>query len=388
MRLVVMQNVSLSEHMALSTYLRGVLEAFCNKRGISLTALISSGYNDGRTTRFTVRQSHTDLYTLLGNLKYFIWALLNLVHEQRRVPIDVIHTLYPSSSTLAALLFRTLFSRRTKVIYDIRSPWILMAGKSGKIPKYLKRIVLTAALIVEKNLIRWVDGVAFITEGLKDYYRQLGLVTRRPVHISPSGIDMTAFTPRPRGTLRRQLQIPTDSKIIGYVGGISQSRRLDFLLEAASFFREKLGPEWHLVLVGAGDYKRELMRMAEEHKLSNVHFVGPFPHDEIPHIISDIDVGICHLPWTPLFNTSFPMKILEYMACGIPVIASRIPTHEKISQELEGIFIYAFNHESFVEVSMRALNQQIDLTALTRFSWPVITDGLLDLFIQLHRSGR
>ncbi len=386
MKLVVMQNVSLTKHLALSTYLQGVLESFGKREDVSTIALISEGYTDGRATRFTVRASHTDLYTVLGNLKYFVWALWSLIREGQRTNIDVIHTLYPSSSTLAALLFRTLFSRQTVVIYDIRSPWIMMAGNRGRIPKRFKSLILTVALLVERVLIKWVDGVIFITEGLRETYARLGLTTKKPIHISPSGVDTVTFTPHPRGAIRDQLQLTADSKIIGYVGGIAKTRDLQFLLDVASQCREKTGPKWHIVFVGDGDYKRELMRQVERLQLTNVHFIGPFPHDDIPRIISDIDVGVCHLPRSPLFNTSFPMKILEYLACGVPVLASRIPTHEEIARKIEGVVIYDFTPESFVSAVNIAMRQQIDTRGLAMFSWSAITDALVKLFRQLLRN--
>ena len=89
-----------------------------------------------------------------------------------------------------------------------------------------------------------------------------------------------------------------------------------------------------------------------------------------------LDIGFCHLPNNPVFRHSYPMKILEYLACGIPVLASDIPAHREIAKHLKGIYIYRSPSE-LVSYIQETLSQRRQVEKPVKYSWERIVDALL-----------
>ncbi|MDF1540661.1 MAG: glycosyltransferase [Candidatus Thorarchaeota archaeon] len=120
-------------------------------------------------------------------------------------------------------------------------------------------------------------------------------------------------------------------------------------------------------------------------------FLGRVPHGEVSSLIADLDYGVCHLPETPLFNTSFPMKVLEYLACGTPVLMSNMPAHVEIAKQLSGTIIYDFSSLSFAEsINDSTSKAKVDLADIQRFSWDAIAKQLQSFYksLGLHKFMR
>ena len=384
------QNVSLAGHLALSTYLRNLVESLSRTEGVNVTALVSGGYPDGRVTNdCEILESGTDLYSILGNLFFVAWSLITLWRVGRRNHIDLIHGLYPSSSTIACILYKWMFSQRTKIVYDIRSPWIDMSTQRGRVNAKQGGIFRLAATWLERTILGFVDGSVFITEGLKKQYLEWGL--KPPFHcvVSPSGVDTDFFQPRGRGMLRTRLGLSEQVSVIGYVGGIARTRKLSFLFDGLAELNNRKHEKWFLVFVGAGNDLAALKHKATRRGINNVRFLGEVSHSEVPKFISDLDMGVCHLPATPLFNTSFPMKVLEYLACGIPALLSDMPAHRELAREIPGTAIYDFTPESFVEAALKLRrNVKVKPEDVSRFSWARIARMLSKFYKSVLQDDR
>jgi glycosyltransferase involved in cell wall biosynthesis len=82
-------------------------------------------------------------------------------------------------------------------------------------------------------------------------------------------------------------------------------------------------PGLELKIVGEGEYLEKLISMAHELGIEkSVHFTGYVPHDEIPGIISQADVGIVAM----LTDLMLPTKLFEYVAMTKPVVITALPT--------------------------------------------------------------
>lgn len=74
------------------------------------------------------------------------------------------------------------------------------------------------------------------------------------------------------------------------------------------------------LLIGEGAEKADLMALAETRGLKNVRFLSAQPWEKIPHCISRSTLCVALLNSSATFKTVMPTKILEYMACGKPVV--------------------------------------------------------------------
>ena len=159
---------------------------------------------------------------------------------------------------------------------------------------------------------------------------------RKCVRVS-AGVDSDLFRPDPATRSRvRTAYSFGDSLVIGYVGTFQEWHGIDTLLSAARKLVDG-GIDVRLLLVGpAGDSWKEAA-----HRLgvsSRCIFTGPVGYSDVPGLISACDIMVA--PYDPSksrlrkeFGIGFPLKVLEYMACEKPVIASRV---EPITSLLEG----------------------------------------------------
>jgi glycosyltransferase involved in cell wall biosynthesis len=107
---------------------------------------------------------------------------------------------------------------------------------------------------------------------------------------------------------------------IGFVGAIS-SYKLDLAL-LASLARRR--PHWSFVLIGPVGEGDPGTDVSELRALANVHFLGTRPYADLPACLKAFDVGLLPLRLTPYTQAMFPMKFFEYLAAGLPVVATPI----------------------------------------------------------------
>jgi glycosyltransferase involved in cell wall biosynthesis len=84
-------------------------------------------------------------------------------------------------------------------------------------------------------------------------------------------------------------------------------------------------PEWSLALVGPvglGDPRTDVSELAAE---PNVHLLGSRPYERLPELLRGADVGLIPYVRSELTDSIFPMKVYEYLAAGLPVIATPLP---------------------------------------------------------------
>lgn len=108
---------------------------------------------------------------------------------------------------------------------------------------------------------------------------------------------------------------------IGFLGNIYSM--IDFQLLEAVFARNR---RWHLILVGPVQ-KGVAISMLQ--KMKNVHFLGPRPHHLVPGIMRRLDVGLIPLLVNEYTLATNPLKLREYLATGLPVVATRLPELER-----------------------------------------------------------
>jgi len=99
-------------------------------------------------------------------------------------------------------------------------------------------------------------------------------------------------------------------------------------------------PGVEFVFVGDGQRRRELETYARQLELTNVKFVGAVPKQRVPEILAASDAGVATLLDIPLFRTTYPNKVFDYMACAKPtVLAIDGVIRQVIDQSNGGVFV-------------------------------------------------
>lgn len=377
----VVQNIELGTTMALSVFITNLTKNFpVDKASIDLIVADASKAPQELIEHVEkIYSINTTLYSIKDNLFFSLWAFRVLTKIHKRNQIDIIHCIRPNSSLLAAVLFKLFTYRKAKIIYNIRSPWIDVAVMRKHINPIFSSVFRTVAYFSEYVLSKFIWRFVFVGRPLRDYYVQKLKLKNKNTFVIPPGVDTTEFHYVPSDDLRKIWKGDSGKILIGFVGGFAIERDLSFVIRA---FMQLLTVDsrFKLIFVGDGPAKSDLEKLSKDLRISqSVVFTGRVNHDDIPKYISALDIGICHLPNTLAYRCSFPLKILEYLSCGVPVLASDIVAHREIANVLDGVRLYSFTSKSWVDEVIRLSHNLIKpLPAIEgeiqKYDWKVLAN--------------
>ncbi len=166
----------------------------------------------------------------------------------------------------------------------------------------------------ERMLIDWADLVIVVSQELLES-KGAGNPKFR---LLPNAVDIAAYRERPARVPPALAGLPRP--ILGYIGLINM--RLDLaLLDGLAAAH----PEWTIVLLGAvrrSGCDELLDRLASR---PNVHLLPPVPAEEVPDYVKAFDVGLAPYRVTRETIHASPLKLYEYLAAGLPVVAADVP---------------------------------------------------------------
>jgi glycosyltransferase involved in cell wall biosynthesis len=178
------------------------------------------------------------------------------------------------------------------------------------------------------------------------------------VHVIENGVDPTRFADSlgDDADLNRPFTI-------GFVGSMKAWHGLDALIDAFSLLLFSEIPDARLILVGEGPETPALQRQLANYGSAvrnAVHFVGAVDPADVPKWLRRMDVAVACPPKIERYYFS-PLKIFEYMAAGLPVVASQVGQIPRIIEhDVHGLLCEPGNVSAIV-VSLRRLAQQPEL---------------------------
>ena len=174
---------------------------------------------------------------------------------------------------------------------------------------------------------RWTlaraDAILAVSEQLRDHLAAQGVQPER-VHVVPNGVDGTRFHPGPREDELARAWGVEGAPLLGFVGSLRPWHGVELLPEILEGVRKQHG-DTRMLVAGDGEMRSRTEKAFEERELADAAvFTGAVPHDDVPRLIRCLDVGLAPYP-VPEHTFYFsPLKLFEYMACGVPVVAARI----------------------------------------------------------------
>lgn len=225
----------------------------------------------------------------------------------------------------------------------------------------------------EQRLARASDLVVAVNEGAAQRWRERGL----PAAYVPNGCDATLFAGVDDTAAADDVALT--GPIAAFVGHLNIRTDLA-LLEAVA--DSGIG----LLLIGPKDPSFEPDRFARLAARANVAYLGPRAFEQLPSYLKLIDVGLVPYGPTEFNRWSFPMKTLEYLAAGRPVVATSLPATRSLDTDL--VTLADTPAEFAASVARQApLARQPDLVARRRafastHSWANRADRLVGLLEQ------
>jgi len=214
-------------------------------------------------------------------------------------------------------------------------PYVLQAH--GSLPRIMawKRLKWIYDVLFGYRLLRDASKVIALSRVEAEQYRAMG-VPEEKIAIIPNGIDLSEYANLPpKGSFKKKYDIGEEEKIVLYLGRIHKIKGIDILVKAFTNVIEKLD-NVRLVIVGPDDgYLDELEALTKALKMeNNVLITGPlYGRDKLKAYV-DAEVYVL-----PSRYETFPMTVLEAMACRVPIILSKECGISEVVRDNAGIMV-------------------------------------------------
>jgi glycosyltransferase involved in cell wall biosynthesis len=275
-------------------------------------------------------------------------------------------------------------------VFDVYDDLPERARMSPQVPGPLRYLGWLVALWAYRKNMGLADRVTVITEALRHAYGW----GQDKSQIVPNGVDTTLFAPQQGDRLRERLGL-ADDFVIGYVGLLREWVDLEPPLLALAHSGEAL-PKAKLLIVGEEGALQRVKDLAIKYGVTDrVLFAGTVPYTEVPQYVSAMDVCLIPIAQSADCQRAFPLKLLEYMACGKPVISTPVAGVREVASSR---VLYASDSEAFAERFSqlhqdeglrRELGREGRRFVEERYTWKRACTALEEVLedVAAHRSG-
>jgi glycosyltransferase involved in cell wall biosynthesis len=312
-----------------------------------------------------IAEQHFDGVRVLRAFTYptlhrsFAWRVVSFISfmatsvwaARRAGPVDVvIGTSPPIFQGVSAWLVARL--RRRPFVLEIRDLWPEFAISLG----VLTHPILSAlSRWLERFLYACANHIVVNSPAYCSYLMEKG-VTKSKISLIPNGVDPDMFNVHTAiGKVRDELSIKNDVFIATYAGALGLANDVETILYSAAYLLND--DKIHFILVGDGKERRNLENQAIALKLKNVTFLGPQPKARMPEILAASNACIATLKDIPMFRTTYPNKVFDYMAAGRPtILAIDGVIREVVEAAGGGVFVPPGNAAALAD-AIRMLSQ-------------------------------
>ena len=283
-------------------------------------------------------------------------ALVRQLHAE--IPFDVIdaHFIYPDG--FAAVLLGRL----------LKIP-VSVSARGTDMNVY-------PSLATIRPMLRWTlqhaDARITVSDSLRARVAEVAGM-RQTIHVIPNGVDAARFKRIELSEARRKLGLPAEGPCLVSVGSLIESKGHQHLVRAVHRLSKKY-EGLHLSILGDGPYRASLKALAAKLGISErVHFLGKRPNEELP-------LWYCAATLTCLASSreGWPNALSESLACGTPVVATRVGGVSEIVTGPQFGVLAEPNADSVQAAVGCALETQWDREAIARAScartWALVAE--------------
>ena len=284
---------------------------------------------------------NVDLSGTYPLLQYFPYSLALAVKQHEvalREELDILHVHYAVPHATAAFLAREMArgERDLKVVTTLHGTDITLVGQESSF------------FTVTKFSIEQSDAVTAVSNYLRDEtHRHFGC-DKCDIEVIPNFVSSETYHPIERCEYRNAFA-PEDSKVIVHVSNFRTVKRVPEVIQIFAKIRRRVPSV--LVLVGDGPDREKAECEAERLALrSQIRFLGTL--DAIADVMQAADLFLL-----PSSSESFGLSALEAMACGVPVVASRVGGLPEVVRDGEtGYLIDPSDIDGYAEAAVRILS--------------------------------
>ena len=233
------------------------------------------------------------------------------------------------------------------------------------------------------------DAIICPSHVTRDYLSSLG-VDRKQVTVIPNGVNPSDFSPS--NLPARESRVP----VLLYIGTLADWQGLDVVVKSLPHILEKHPVQLRIVGRGRSRQRKLLAKQIRKLGVDEHVVVEPaVPHHEVPALVAESDICVAPLGLNDRNVTqgACPIKVLEYMAAGRPLLASNMPIVRELVREDVDALLFSPNDPEDLARQVLMLLDDLELSkrlaesasqrALTKFTWHESQKKLLKVYGKL-----
>lgn len=246
----------------------------------------------------------------------FIYKVIKFLKRHQFSIIHIHHTCTFFGFIKILLLFR----RNLKFVYHITSHPLTdtkFSAQRQMLKDFLQCLLMDRVIVQSEELKEKLIGIRILSRS----------------HVVPVGFSNKYFYPiedNLKNKIRQRLHVKANEILLVYCGAIGKNRHLSRLLEAFAIVHKKLQNS-KLLMIGDGNTLSEIKDLAcRLHLSNNTIFTGKVPHQEVVKYLGIADIAVSYVPINENYNYNPPLKTFEYLACGLPTVATMTESNRRI----------------------------------------------------------
>ena len=289
-------------------------------------------------------------------LNYITYALdasvVMLTKLRKKYDATFVYAMSPITHAYPAIFLRKL--KKVPMCLYVGDLWPDTLFSHGIGSKKVKTIITNACA----NIYKKSDCIIVTNESFYEPIKNYTKGTRKITYI-PQAVEDIYKPLEGSNKLRKTLGIDDNDFVVMFAGNIGFAQSPKTIVEAAKI--TKLETRIHYVFVGDGTLKKECEEFCCENDLSNVHFIGRKPQDEMPSLIAQADAMLITLKDQSNYNLTLPGRTQAFMACGKPIICcANGETARVIRESKSGFTAQAENPSALSDIVIKCAKTDIN----------------------------
>jgi glycosyltransferase involved in cell wall biosynthesis len=270
---------------------------------------VMKGVRVYRIQRRVINESAPVTY-LWKLLLFFLRSAWVLTLHHLKAGYDLIHVhSVPDFQVFATIVARLM---RARIILDIHD--IVPEFYASKFHVTERSLAFRLLLLVEKLSVAYCHHVI-----ISNHLWHIRLTHRS---VQPDKCTAIINYPDPSIFYRRPGKVATNDFVMCYPGTLNWHQGVDLAIKAVALLRER-APHLKLLIIGDGPERGKLESLVKQQRLEDrVMMAGFIPIEKVAETMANIDLGVVPKRKDSFGNEAFSTKIMEFMAMGVPVVAS------------------------------------------------------------------
>ncbi len=251
---------------------------------------------------------------IINYLSFVLFGTIRALLHKESYDFILVYGVSPVTAAIPAIIIGK--RKKSPVYFWVQDLWPQSVSEAGNVHN---KHILTILDVITKWIYRQSKKLLIKSEGFRSYIMAQGVANDKMIYY-PDTAPAFYHEVMPKEEIKKIL--PKTPFMIMFAGNIGEAQGIDIIIEAAKAIYA-INQAIHFVILGDGDKKEYTIRKVRQYGLDdNVHLLGSFPPEQMPHFFACADALILSLKKSIIFALTIPNKLQAYLACGKPIIGA------------------------------------------------------------------